>query len=434
VGPDRATMLCCLLALSGCQSLASGIENRLKVPTEPVNFSRTVDLAPPTALRVTATSERQISLAWDPVLVGDVAGYAILRSTSASGPYAPAGRVTSRFQTLFTDPGNEPERLGDGTTLHYRVHPVDSKGAPSRSHAYIAATTDPRPSPPAGLRSYSNLPRMVVLSWEPNASTAIEGYAILRSPTVAGSWERIAYAAGRLNTVYEDPVPGDLRVMYYRMQAVNHFGGQSDMTQPVRAVTKADPLPPIGLRVSGRRLGQAQLVWSPNVESDLRSYEVFRAEQFGGTWIRERRIGAVATPETELTDAQLGCGQRVRYRLQAIDADGLRSAFSRGLEVTGLDLDLKVVRKGQDLELHWDLERASSWPHAVVTLVRRALPDRVLARVDADGPASLQNVPPGNQRLAVTLLDASPGGPQQAISQPAPPCEIEAQIPAIARP
>src|SRR5258705_12361067 len=89
---------------------------------------------------------------------------------------------------------------------------------------------------------------------------------------MAGPWERGSFAEGRLNSVYEDTIPGDLRVMYYRISAVNRFGGESEMTEsPIRAVTKAEPLPPTGLKADARRLGSGALAWAHNVEPGVRS-------------------------------------------------------------------------------------------------------------------------------------------------------------------
>ena len=93
--------------------------------------------------------------------------------------------------------------------------------------AALTATTEERPAVPDGLQVYSNLPRSAVLSWKPSETSGVSGYAIYRCPSTAGPWERVVFVEGRLNTVYEDTVPGDLRVMYYRISAVNRFGGES---------------------------------------------------------------------------------------------------------------------------------------------------------------------------------------------------------------
>ena len=229
-----------LLVLPGCATLRERlpegwIPTELGLPqmtrrTELEPSDRPSDLLPPDALRVTSTEDRQISLAWDPVLVGDVAGYVITRSDTPQGPFSRVGLTESRFGTVFSDEGEGLGALGDGQTYYYRIHPIDSQSRMSRSHAFASATTQPPPEKPGGLQAYSNLPRRVVLTWEPSEHWTVSGYAAYRAPTMAGPFERIANISSRLRAVYEDAVPGDLRVMYYRITALNRFGGESEMT------------------------------------------------------------------------------------------------------------------------------------------------------------------------------------------------------------
>ena len=88
------------------------------------------------------------------------------------------------------------------------------------------------------------------LSWRAATDERIKGYVIERSPTSSGPFEPIAEIDGRHQTVYVDRGLGDLRVFYYRVASVNVAGGRGEFSAPVRAVTKPDPLPPIGLRVA----------------------------------------------------------------------------------------------------------------------------------------------------------------------------------------
>jgi fibronectin type 3 domain-containing protein len=291
-------------------------DSEILEPSIEVSFERSSDLIPPDRFRITSTADRQISLSWDPVLVGDVAGYVVTRGNKAAGRYELVGQTRSRFESLYRDAGVRPEGLGDGRTYHYRVHPYDAEGRVSRSHAYLVATTDPAPEVPENLRAYSNLPRRVVLEWEPSPNPSVAAYAVHRSPTVAGPWERVAVVEGRLQTVHEDPVLGDLRVMYYRIRALNAFGGASNMTAPIRAVTKAEPLPPMDLELEERSLGRVHLRWAPNIEDDIITYEVWREERGDRDWGEAHLIAQVGAAPSKLVDATVACSELVRYRLR----------------------------------------------------------------------------------------------------------------------
>jgi len=403
--------LACLVAVAGCAGTAEKVASKLFAADQTLVFDRTSDLLPPENLRITSNADRQISLAWEPVLVGDVAGYAILRGGgNAEGPFHRVGISTSRFGTVFSDAGDKPGELGDGQTYTYRVHPYDRQGRVSRSHAALTATTEPRPAIPESLQVYSNLPRRAVLSWKPSEQRAVSGYGVYRCPTMAGPWERVSFAEGRLNSVYEDTIPGDLRVMYYRISAVNRFGGESEMTEsPIRAVTKAEPLPPTGLKADARRLGSVALAWAQNVEPDVRSYEVWRSEKAAADFGPEARIASVDAPTTAYADTAVGCGETVRYRLRALDADGLESFYSDPLEVTGPNLSLTLQRTPEGLVLRWDPVRGKRFASARVSQLRSVLPDKELANVSGVSEVNLPDLAPGTQ-LEVALMGPADGG------------------------
>lgn len=434
--PERRVALALLAAMLGvaCTGRFGWVTERMPGSRPELTLERPSDLPPPEGLHATSTDDRRISLAWHPVLVGDVEGYAVLRSDAARGPYLQVARTDSRFATVVTDAGESDGALGDGRTYHYRVHPYDAEGRVSRSHAYLVATTAAGPEPPLDVQVYSNLPRRVVLSWEASAEVGVSGYTIYRCPSAAGPWERRAVIEGRMNTVHEDVVDGDLRVMYYRVGARNRFGNESGLTEPLRAVTKAEPLPPIELSVARRSLGRVDLGWERNVEPDLVRYEIWRAVRPRGVdppeWGPEQHIGSVDADVTGFADRAVGCGVTLRYRLRAIDRDALVSEFSDTLEITGLDLGLELTpQEGGAWRLSWDPGRARGWRSIRVHRARFALPDALLGTVR--GPSHLRLPAPAvrpRQLLIVTPADEEPGtgvGAQASREATLPPsCEI----------
>jgi hypothetical protein len=444
----RTAGLAALLGLPlGCFGpVASVLESLLAEPYREPSFERKIDLMPPEGIRITSSADRQVGLAWNPVLIGDVAGYAVTRSEREDGPYSVIGRTMGRFAAVYSDAGQAPFQLGDGKTYHYRVHPFDGDGNVGERWAYVSARTDPRPSVPAGFQAYSNLPRRVALAWEPSLSSAVIGYSIFRSPSLGGTFEPVAFVEGRLNSVFEDPVPGDLRVMYYKVQALNRFGGTSDPSEAVRAVTKPEPLPPTGLHAGTPHIGAVDLRWEPNVEPDLVAYQIWR-ERAGERG--QRPVASVAADSITFTDRSLGCGERARYTLRAIDRDGLLSDFSDPLEVATLDLGLAVAPRsdGAGVELRWRREDTGGWPSLRIVELRSLLPDRELGTTPIDTPLPLP-LAPGRHRIAATLTrggaaegsataraPAAPGAAQRAATlgmapNDAPTCRVEIDVPA----
>jgi fibronectin type 3 domain-containing protein len=430
---ERRVRLCAAAALLAAQLACQGplnerLENLFYTPYLELDLARnTPELIPPEGLRVTSSEDRQVGLAWNPVLVGDVAGYAISRAERQDGDYSIVGRTVGRFAAVYNDLGEGPMKLGDGKTYHYRVYPFDGEGRLSRDFATVSARTEPQPSSPPNLQAYSNLPRRVALSWESSASGSVVGYAVYRSPSLAGTFDQVAFVDGRLNTVYEDPVPGDLRVMYYKIQAVNRFGGASELSEAVRGVTKPEPLPPTGLEATTPMLGQVDLHWTPNVEPDLNRYQIWRQSADG----EPRPYASVAAGTTGFSDRSVDCAERLRYQLRAIDGDGLESALSPAVEIDTLDLALELAQGPSGQELRWQPERTQGWPALRIVERRPILPDVELGitRTDTFLPVRLG---PGTHWLAATLTHRVAGAERTGAGDPprdAPTCLSRIEIP-----
>lgn len=333
----------------------------------------TAELPSPRGVRATSGEQRAVPVQWDPLLTGDVAGYAVERSRAREGPYQPVAALAGRSATAYLDtgpaswPGTDPgpKELKDGETLFYRVRAFDSRGGLSSTVSeVVVATTEPAPDPPTGLRSFSHQPRQIPLSWEASSDPRVAGYVIERSPTSRGPFEPLATVTGRHETVYLDQGLGDLRVFHYRISAVNSAGGRGEASPPVRAVTKPEPLPPLGLAVAGRRLGANQLAWEPNVERDLTGYRLARRRD------EERSSETVVTlpaDSTRVLDDAVGADEHVTYTLVAVDSDGLESAASQ-LEVTSVGYQLKAEAHGKDIALAWNPRSEEGWAGARIFL------------------------------------------------------------------
>jgi len=312
------------------------------------------DLPPVEGLVARSGVLRQIPLSWEPLLGGDVAGYAVERSKQLEGPFQRVGAVVGRFQTVWQDEGHAADGLEDDTRFFYRVRAYDSKGhlaAPADSVA--SASTAPRPPAPQALRAYSQLPRMVALAWDPVLDPNVGGYVVQRSPAARGHFHAVARIAGRFHTAWVDRGLGDLRVFYYRVASQNAAGGVGDATSPVRAVTKPEPLPPAELSVAAQSLGRNALHWEPNVEPDIVHYRIFRRRS-GAT--QEEEIAVVGGGNTRTEDRGVGAGEPVFYSAQSEDADGLVSDRSDEIAVVSRGYELRADPDGDGVKLSWSPE------------------------------------------------------------------------------
>lgn len=379
-------------------------------PKIPVLYEGTgANLPGPDGLRAKSGELRVVPLQWEPLLTPDVGGYVIERAASREGPYERLATIAGAHSTSYIDelatPASQPSPEPadptpptdatdvaapapavrndeptwsngfDSATWYYRVRAFTHAGELAAVPSTVAsATTAAPPKAPDDLRTYSHRPRKVPLSWRASSDPTVTGYRIERSPTSLGPFEPVAEIDGRLQTNWSDQPLGDLRVFYYRIVAVNAAGGEGPPSEPVQAVTKPEPLPPIGLKVLESRLGSNQLTWAPNVEPDLAQYRLLRQRTDGNS----ETVAALPPWTLEAVDPEVGAGEIVYYRLLASDGDGLESAPSDPIAVESEGYGLRATPVPEGVHLQWYPREDEGYSGARVyrqqTLRRREFP------------------------------------------------------------
>jgi hypothetical protein len=408
------------LCLCGCAgTLDVDRAKRWLEPTEEpsvpaLQAAATAELPAPEGLRAASGELRQVALRWDPLLSDDVAGYVVERSGEREGPFQRVAAVAGRANTVWVDDGHDaaqaeaaaPGGLDDGETLFYRVRAFSRVGEQGRNVSpVVAATTAPPPDPPPGLRAYSMQPREVPLSWQPSSDPHVAGYVIERSPTSRGPFVRLARIEGRHRTAFVDRGLGDLRVFYYRVASLNTAGGRGAPGEPVRAVTKPEPLPPLGLAVASQRLGENELAWEPNVERDLAGYRLLRTRADGGSEL----VATLPPATTRVIDAGVAANERVSYTIVAVDDDGLVSSEAEPIEVESVGYELSATLRPDGVHLAWN-PRTDEGFSAARVFVGGALRQSELGRA-TDGSFVHDRVQPGHTYRYTVVLERSDGRP-----------------------
>ena len=403
------------------------IDARAKPPLPKLQEGTTAALPAPEGLRATSGELRAIPLRWDPLLRGDVGGYAVERAKERDGPFERIAAVAGNATSLYLDlgpkrwprpvgaevpTGPDRTRLLDGETRFYRVRAFTPEGglAEAASEVVPASTASP-PEPPTLLRAYSHQPRRVPLTWAPADDPLVAGYAIERGPTSRGPFEPLARLEGRHATQYMDRGLGNLRVVYYRVASVNGVGGRGEPSEPVRGVTKADPLPPIGLRVVARRLGVNELAWEPNVEPDLSGYRLLRIRGSGGA---PQVVALLGSDVTTALDGEVSANEKVSYTVVALDRDGLESAAPQPIAVESVGYDLTATPLGDGVRLEWNPRHQEGFRGARVFL-HRALRRSELAYVTGSHYVH-SDVKPGRTYRYTVVLERDEGNPGPASS------------------
>ncbi len=263
----RACIAILAAATAACASLGGPELEAELVPS--------LELPAPSAVRARSGELRAVPLSWQAVLGREVAGYAVERAAGDGEAFVRITVVPGQFAAAHVD--RSPE-LRDGESYRYVVRSVAADGRVGVATSPVAsATTATPPEPPPELEAYSHQPRRVALQWRASPDATVVGYRVERAAAAEGPFTTLASSQGRFATTYVDEGLGDLRVLYYRVAAVNAAGEPGEPGTAVRAVTKAEPLPPLGLRIADKGLGRKELAWEPNVETDISAYRLERA-------------------------------------------------------------------------------------------------------------------------------------------------------------
>ena len=189
---------------------------------------RSVQLLPegpgaPRGLTVSAQDGQSgaVTLEWEDSAEADVSGYAVYFATNDSGPF-------SRLAWLIPDSRYTDIRPGDGTTYHYAVSAIDSRGleSPKSVVAEIASMDVTPPQSPTGLRllSADRTVGRARLEWNVSTDEGIRGYRLYRQDGEGPSTPITALLFGARFEDWTLPTAGDFT---YSVSAIDLAGNES---------------------------------------------------------------------------------------------------------------------------------------------------------------------------------------------------------------
>lgn len=184
----------------------------------------------PTAIAAAAG----ITLDWANNTEGNLGGYNVYRSDSATGTF------TKINAALLTDSAYVDTTAPYGTPSYYRITAVDYHGTESTGFATTSATRPTTggitaPAAPSGLIATAGTATSIGLSWTDNANNET-GFKIERK-IGSGAWVLLTTTASNVTT-YTDTTASASTTYTYRVRATN-AGGDSLNTSEVSVTTPA---------------------------------------------------------------------------------------------------------------------------------------------------------------------------------------------------
>ena len=248
--------------------------------------------------------------------------YIVSRGTAESGPYTEIKRFRTkrRVSLSFKDRDVQTD-----STYFYRYRVITKQGFISPFSGAANARTKPVPQAPTGLRASGVQARRVSLSWKPNPEKDINRYIIYRSDAAGKEYKKIEVQPGNKTDFIDTKLP-DGKTYSYKIKAVDADGLESEFSETISAMTKAPPPSPKGIKAEGGK-GRITISWEANPEAEITRYYIYRKKAF-----RFKRIGVTQT--ISYTDASLRNEKAYRYKVTAVDKDGLESPFSQEVSAT----------------------------------------------------------------------------------------------------
>ena len=218
-----------------------------------------------------------------------------------------------------------------GTTYHFRIKAVNEDGHASVFSAVASRTvtrgddnpgSGGQPSVPRSLRATAS-GTSVILTWQAPASrgnSAITGYRLERSDN-GTTWQALASLGASALTYTHTSVPSGRR-LYYRVIAINAQGESRPSATAQVTTAAARPSAPRNLSAvaSGTMVDLSWEAPASDGGAAITGYRISYAVGVGGSW--DVLVANTGTTTTTYTHSNRKPGERIRYRVSAINSAG----------------------------------------------------------------------------------------------------------------
>lgn len=281
---------------------------------------------PPLTPSAQATNA-SILLTWTPSTDPAVQTYVIYRKTDSAASFSQINEVGNTV-LQYTD-----QNTSGTTTYHYLIRSKDDRGNLSDTANILtvrSGTDTTAPDAPTSLSAVTG-ETQVILNWTKSIATDTYQYQILRRNLSTDAFSTVAMVSASLNTYTNTGLTGGVRYSYV-IKAMDYAQNTSAASSEVTVFTSADITPPAAPTPLAplSQGGHNVLSWTPNSESDLDHYLVYRSTVSGGPYQLIRQ-----TADTTYTDITVTANISYYYVFKAVDKTGNQSVNSAQVNILG---------------------------------------------------------------------------------------------------
>ncbi len=263
----------------------------------------------------------RIKLVWRPHPMDRVESYIIERSELKSNEWKEIARIEGRLNAEYID-----KDLKDNHFYRYRVKVKTYDGIISKPSDVVEATTKPLPKSVIGVGASTDLPKKIILKWEPVIQEDLSFYKIYRS---SNSMMFYSYYGKTTATEFEDLINENGTNYYYKVVAVDVDGLESP--EPKNAVMGTTLAALAAPKVSSVKQEGHSIALSWVGDEHAVKYNLTREfEEAGST--KKQNFTGIFEPHYYDTDTMPGV--TYTYKITAIDKYGIASENSDAITIT----------------------------------------------------------------------------------------------------
>lgn len=267
---------------------------------------------------------RQIKIIWRPHSNERIESYKIERSSPSTSEWEKLDTVDGRLQAEYIDLD-----LDDNVVYNYRVTALSFDGLESQPSTIVKAQTKPLPEGILSLKASRDLPRKIVLTWEPSQSSDVIKYNIYRSSDADNGFDVIKTVDTNV-LEFQDFVNEDGKAYFYKISSVDKDGLESDLNiNSVMGSTLGKLAKPV-ITLAQIQGEKAILNWQPGDRRAV-SYVIHKSIKENFFKTKKEKIENINALRFE--DKDIVRGVVYSYSIQAVDKNGILSEITDKTEL-----------------------------------------------------------------------------------------------------